>query len=522
MVLITNTLTYDLGIFLVTLITAFVIYIKWVYTYWQKKGLATEPTVIPFGNGAKVATCQQNIGELFSDMYFKFKSKGLKHGGAYFLMKPFYVPVDLEIVKGIMQNDFGNFVNRGMYVNEKADTMSTNLFNLEGGKWKSLRAKLSPTFTSGKLKMMFNTLSECGLGLNDMIEEYARTGEELNIKDILQRFSIDIIGSVSFGIECNSIKNPESEFFLNGKRLFSLEFTNILRFLSPIALPHSVLKFFNFNSFNVSVTNFFDNIIKQNVEYREKNNITRPDFFHLLLQLKNRGKVCDDDKLQDTNKSTKESALTLDELTAQSFVFFIAGYETTSTTMTFALSELALNQEIQEKARKEIEMVAAKHNGELSYEAIKDMTYMEQIINETLRKYPPVPILLRKCNKTYPVPGTDVVIEKDDMVAISSLAIQNDPEIYENPEKFDPDRFSTKNTASRHQFAHIPFGEGPRICIGMRFALMEAKVGMAAILKNYNITLSKRTKVPIQLDPKSFISAPKDGIWIHAKRISTD
>lgn len=88
-------------------------------------------------------------------------------------------------------------------------------------------------------------------------------------------------------------------------------------------------------------------------------------------------------------------------------------------------------------------------------------------ILETLRKYPPLPFITRECVQDYTVPNTAVKLEKGEAVLIPIKNIHYDETIYENPTEFDPDRFSPENKHERHQYAHIPFGEGPRVCIGL-------------------------------------------------------
>ncbi|RZB40991.1 p450 domain containing protein, partial [Asbolus verrucosus] len=141
------------------------------------------------------------------------------------------------------------------------------------------------------------------------------------------------------------------------------------------------------------------------------------------------------------------------------------------------------------------------------------------VITETLRKYPPVSFLTRRCVKDYKVPGEDVTVEKGTRVVIPVLGIHYDKEYYPDPEKFDPERFNEEKKSSRHSYAHIPFGEGPRICIGMRFGLMQSKVGLTALLRQYKFTVNNKTKEPLKMKVNSFVLAAEGEIWLDAYKI---
>ncbi|KAH0813543.1 hypothetical protein GEV33_009247 [Tenebrio molitor] len=205
----------------------------------------------------------------------------------------------------------------------------------------------------------------------------------------------------------------------------------------------------------------------------------------------------------ETRTTKEDTALTMNELAAQAFVFFLAGFETSSNTMTFCLFELVSNPDIQEKLPQEVKDILDKYDNKLTYGGVIEMHYMEKVINETLRKYPPVPFLNRVCTKDYHVPGTDFIIEKGTKVMIQVLGIQRDPEHYPDPEKFDPERFSEENKKTRHPYTFLPFGEGPRICIGLRFGMMQTKVALTILLKNYKFSLGSKTALPLKFDPKS-------------------
>nr|AGI03845.1 cytochrome P450 6BQ9 [Tribolium castaneum] len=520
MTLITNNVTFDLIAILATLLVCVIAYLKWHLTYWNRLGVPSLNPVLFFGDATDYLFGKCGVGEQFAKFYGKFKSKGYKHGGVFLGPKCYYVPVDPDLVKHIMQKDFQHFMNHGFYINEEVDPLTGNLFSLEDAKWRNMRVKLTPTFTSGKMKMMFQTLADCTRGLKEIMDNLALNHAPADIKEILGRFTTDIIGSVAFGIECNSLKNPDAEFRKYGRKIVETGFIDRIKVFLVLSIPHALLRFWRFKFTNTEVETFFMGAIQDTVNYREKNNVYRKDFMHLLLQLKNRGLVADDQKITDDKGNIKENDLiTINELAAQAFVFFLGGFETSSTTMSWALYELATNQDIQEKLRKEINDVLSRHNNKLSYDAMMEMTYMDKVINETLRKYPPLPIIPRVCNKDYTIPNTSTKLSRGTSVAIPVLAIHTDPEYYPNPEKFDPEHFSEENIKSRPGFTWLPFGDGPRICIGMRFGMMQSKVGLATILKNYKIKLNNKTEFPIKVDPKNFITTAKGGVWLDVEKL---
>ncbi|XP_044761156.1 probable cytochrome P450 6a14 [Coccinella septempunctata] len=508
-----------LSTFNILLVTGAILLYNWIkykLSYWERRGILVSDLGI-IDTALNIILSRNSFAERGMGYYRYFKSKGVKHGGIYTLLTPFYIPVDLNIIKCIMQSDFQHFVDRGVYMNEKSDPLSAHLFSLTGSKWKALRHKLTPTFTSGKMKMMFETLVDCTEGLHKVMDE--TEGKELDIKEVLGRFTTDIIGSCAFGIECKSLEDPNSVFRQKGKEFFEGNFIRTFKSFLTFAVPE-VASVFNLTIIPKDVSSFFMNVVRDTVDYREKNNVTRKDFMHLLIQLKNKGKLVDDENMAAEKLNKEDNKITMNEIAAQAFVFFQAGFETSSTTMTFCLYELAKNKDVQEKLRREILDVLKKHDGKITYEGVMEMAYLDQAINETLRKYPPVPNLNRVCTKEYKVPDTDLVLEKGIKLMIPIIGIQHDPEFYPEPEKFDPDRFSEENKKTRPSFTFLPFGEGPRICIGARFGLMQTKVGLIALLSKYEFSVNKRTREPLEYDKKVFIMSVLGGIWLDFEEIA--
>lgn len=490
-----------IAILLVVLFWGTFIFLTRRYKYWQRRGIPYIEPEFYYGNVRKMIKKEVSFGQQFKEIYDELKSKGVKHGGVFALFTPLYMPIDPEIIKCILQGDFKHFMNHGMYVNEDSDPLTGHLFNLEGRKWRRMRTKLTPTFTSGKMKMMFHTFLACTEDLEAVLSDHALIQDPVNIKDITSRFTNDVIVSCAFGMSCNSLKNPDNEFLKFGQNIFNRSIISRMKQLIVMLFPRYILIRLGFKLTSSETESFFMRAIKDIVTYRENNNVVRKDLMSLLLQMKNNGRVVDDE-INRENEDKDNSLLTMNELTAQCFVFYLAGFETSATTMTFALYELAVNQDVQSKLREEICSVLKKHNNNVTYEAVTEMTYLDKVLNETLRKYPPVPGTVRVCNEDYTVPHTNVVIEAGTRVHIPIYGIQNDPEYYPDPDTFNPERFNPENKENRPAFTYLPFGEGPRICIGLRFGLMQSKVGLLRIIKHFRVTLNEKTTNP---DRKSVV-----------------
>ncbi|KAK9752578.1 Cytochrome P450 [Popillia japonica] len=187
--------------------------------------------------------------------------------------------------------------------------------------------------------------------------------------------------------------------------------------------------------------------------------------------------------------------------------------------MSFMGYELVVNPDIQIRLQKEIDDTLEECNGKLTYEALLKMKYMDMVISETLRKWPAAVITDRVCSKPFTIepinPGeTPVHLKVGDSIFIPNSAIQRDPKYFPNPDTFDPERFNDENKGNIKPYTYIPFGSGPRNCIGSRFAILEAKTIFFFMLSKFTFVAIDKTQIPIKLSKKSFNLAGENGIWV--------
>ena len=210
--------------------------------------------------------------------------------------------------------------------------------------------------------------------------------------------------------------------------------------------------------------------------------------------------------LSETNKYITE-----DEILANAFVFFIAGYETTATTLSFATYELTLNPDVQQKLYEEV-MSSVDTNGEIDYDLLARLTYLDAVVSETLRHHSPAISLGRMVANDYKLGDTGITLKKGQRVIMPVYAIHHMEEFYPEPFKFNPDRFLPENRHKIVPYTYLPFGSGPRNCVGMRFGLMEAKLGLAQVIRRYKFVRSVNTPTQIPLQNVPPLHTPKQVI----------
>ncbi|CAG9806317.1 unnamed protein product [Chironomus riparius] len=438
---------------ILAVLTGVYLFFKRQFSFFERHNIPHLKPNIPFGNMKDVAKTVHMLDRL-QEIFDTLKKRG-KVIGFYNLTDPVYLITDIEVIKHIAIKDFNNFMNRGVFVNEEEEPLTGHLFGLEDERWHFLRNKLSPVFTSGKLKHMYLTINDLGKNLVDRLDRMGKNNETVEAKSVANRFTVDIISSVAFGMDANTLNDQHQDLLDIFKEIFGAEGPSLFYFFFLFAFPN-LSKRLHLRQFSKRICDFFMDVVATNIKYREDNNDNRNDFLNMLIQLKNKGSI-------DGEISTETKKLTLNEILAQAFLFFFAGSDTSSTTISFALTELAFNQDAQEKLRAELVEKTKNTNGEISYDLLHELTYLNQVVNESLRMHPPAPFAIRKAKEDYKVPDTNVIIKKNTTVWIPLQCFHYDDRYWNNPSKFDPERFTTEEVAKR-PLCYFPFGEGPRNC----------------------------------------------------------
>ena len=339
------------------------------YSYFSNRNILHMKPTLVLGNLDGLGT-KYHFSDKIKIIYDEFKGKDVI-AGMYQSIIPALIVTDLDLVRTITVKDFSSFMDRGVFYNEKNEPISAHLFAIEGEKWKFLRNKLSPTFTSGKMKMMYNTIADKGTNFVEAINHY--NSEAVEVKKLAMRFTVDVIGSCAFGIEFDTLKNEEAEIIKVSNEIFKAKGFEQFYLFFLFAFKYISLKL-NLRQFSHNVENYFSGVIKSQMEYRENNNVKRNDFLDMLIQLKTTGTI--DGEISSTTRK-----FTVDEVIAQAFIFYFAGFETSSTALSFTIGELVDHTDIQERARAEVLEKIKETNGDITYDSLHEMKYLNQVVN---------------------------------------------------------------------------------------------------------------------------------------------
>ncbi|XP_053611724.1 cytochrome P450 6B6-like [Plodia interpunctella] len=480
------------------------------YNYWLNKGIKHYKPIPFFGSNFRVVSGKMSITEMFTEAYWKYPNE--KAVGLYFEgQRPVLVVRDLEIVKRVLVTDFANFYSRGLNIRKDAiEPMVKNLFFVDGDLWKLLRQRMTPAFTSGKLKAMFPLIVERAEKLQSRALSAAAANKPIDARDLMARYTTDFIGACGFGLDADSLNDEDSAFRKLGAKIFKPDFATIVKMVLKTVLPDLFKHLKILGKVEVEINALVHEILTQ----RNYEPSGRNDFIDLLLECRKKGLMVGESiEKRNAEGIPEKVSMELDEalIAAQVFVFFAAGFETSSSATSYTLHQLAFNPEVQKKVQDDVDRVLIKYNNKLCYDAIKEMTYLECAFKEGMRIFPSLGFLLRECTAKSEIPELGIFLDEGIRVAIPLQAIQTDPQYFDNPKEYRPERFMEDTNGNK--FEYIPFGAGPRTCIGERLGLMQSLAGLAAVMARFTVKPAPTTQRWPAVDPRGgIVQVVKDGL----------
>nr|WLK66390.1 cytochrome P450 [Eocanthecona furcellata] len=496
-------LTMDLLILAVAVgLIHFAIIVWKSMTYWKERGVKHHAPVPIFGNFLTVISFRKHFFHFYDKVYKAFPNERMV--GLYEFMTPTLVLRDTQLIEQVLIREFSTFPDHGSFLFEPSSVMYDSIFNMSGIRWRALRNKLLITFTTGKMRSVFPSLSESCLQL---LNSNPKTLDREMLSDLAIRTFMESM----FGTKIQ--KSAEAEIYTKARKIFEPTWWRYTQQTLLTYFP-KLADFLHLTFMPKHLDNYFRSIMDTILSQRMESMNERNDYAQVLVQMKEQKKLNiynrENKKVDETFDVTNELAI------AQAFMFFFAGMDATSLLMLYTASNLAQSKDCQSKAREEIKNVLEKYGG-YSWEAVRDMKYLDSCVQETLRMQPSLQFLNRVCDKDTTIDGVKLV--KGTRIIIPIHTIQMDPKNFPNPEKFDPERFME---GLNDKFAHLPFSDGPRVCLGKRFATMETTTFMAHLLENFELSVNPETKLPLKYQPTALFLTPKanNPIKIDLKRIN--
>ncbi len=400
----------------------------------------------------------------------------------YFFSHPDYV-------KHILQDHNTNYGKHPVFNAQMKDLVGNGLLTSEGDVWRRRRRLLQPAFHRQRIAAFVTVMAEATAALLDRWhQQYMHTGQAFDVYSEMRRVTIAIVSRVFFGTDVSSFSDDLGQIITTGTEYLSHRSRHPFAF--PLKVPTAR------NRRTVAAIRQLDAIVYRIIAQHRRDNTDNGDLLSMLLAARD----------EDTGEGLTDQQLR-DEVTT----FLTAGYDTTAITLSWAWALLSTHPQVRRTLQQEVAEVL---NGQApTLEDIPKLKYTRMVVDETLRLYPAAWAIVRMAISDDEVGGYHVPAKTT--VIVSPYVTHRHPQFWQNPEGFDPERFSTERNAERPRYAYFPFSGGPRQCIGNEFSLLESTVILAMVTQRYDVNLAPGSQV---LMDSSFALRPRGGVQVTLDR----
>ncbi|XP_077563290.1 cytochrome P450 3A24-like isoform X2 [Haemaphysalis longicornis] len=471
-------------------------------SYWKNQGIVSEPFALIFG-----PTIQVLLNPLHTVDFARYQKYG-RLFGAYEAGKAILFVAEPDLVKQVLVKDFPALRNRRSFTFYEPLVDNMIVFTpIE--QWRRLRPSVSPAFSAGKLRKMNILIAECAQVTMEHLRKAASAEEDADVKQLFSNYTLDVIARCAFGTQLDSHSDQSNEFVAKARKIFSGGVTP--RLFVTIGFP-VIARALKLRAFDPETFQYFRAMFRNIMERRRNEQSRHIDFLQLMIDAID-GKLVDavesasgrDDRLFNLDSTItpdtsflSNKGLTEDEALAQCVLFFLAAQDGLSSAIAHSLYLLALHPDKEAKLRNEVDECFATHGDQPSLDAVTKLNYLHCVVSECLRMYPPGTRIDRSPREDYILGNTGVKVRKGDLIAVPIYAMHHDPEYFPDPLTFKPERFDDENVASIQPYTYLPFGAGPRNCIGMRLALQIIKTCLLYTVRNVQLIRTEKTKVPLE------------------------
>ncbi|EDS45901.1 cytochrome P450 6B3 [Culex quinquefasciatus] len=472
------------------------------FQHWRRRNVpGPEPSVLT-GNLGPTFSQTKHLAELCDEWYHEYP--GEPFVGFYKVFTPGVMIRAPDLVKAVLVRDYASFSANDFPVDAEADPLLIyNPFVVDGDRWRKSRQLLSPLYTASRMRQLFPAMER----ICDQLVEYVggHVGRDLEAKAVSATFTTQNVARCAFSVDADCFRNPDSEWRVMGRKVFQPSLLAGIKYMLVLFLP------------------FLTNVLSVSITPKEVNEWMINLVSGLLKERKNSKKETED-QLQTLLNTKSKIELNEELIAGQALSFFTEGFETSSAALGFLIYSLAANPHVQDKLYDEIEQALKSYDNTVSYAMVQKLDYLDWTLQESLRIKPPLGVMQKQATKDYilkrEINGQleGIWIRAGTPVLIPLLSIQNDPSYFPNPDEFRPERFDPREkTTDPGRMVYFPLGEGPRMCVGMRFAQTQIKLALVRLMLNFRIVVSPNHK-PFRMDAGKFPVESRDGLLVRFEK----